>query len=262
MRLSMSYSIIANRYHFSLNPRMPIEVFFFLNWETLFYFFISSSRARRSIANPRDIETSSRSIPVTRYPLLLSLSIRTRDSPLLPPSASSDCPVFLERVLASVPFPPLLLRPLFLFLPPPVENPYTLLAGPSGRARRGARRVVCSLFRKNRRFLVSPPAHRFLRRTFADVLPLSSRKFFYNFRIVLFRSSPFFYLCAVSRTVGFFFHYQPSLPSVFFIRLCFRFFIFTSFYLFNLLTLSRALLDLSYFRHTDGTFVSFFGKFY
>lgn len=81
---------------------------------------------------------------------------------------------------------------LSLFLPA-VENPYTILADPSGQVQREVqvRRVVCSLFGENRRagsrFTALPSS------TFADVLPLSSRKkFFYNFRIVLFCPSSFF----------------------------------------------------------------------
>lgn len=71
-----------------------------------------------------------------------------------------------------------------------------------------------------------PRAH-FLRRTFAGVFPLSSRKkFFYNFRIVLFRPSPFFQPRAGrSPRVGFTPPSSAALPrpSVFY------FLVFTSF---------------------------------
>lgn len=79
-----------------------------------------------------------------------------------------------------------------------VEDPYTLLAGSSGQVQRGIRRAVCSLFGEDRRFsfqpLVFPSVRPFsLARTTGDVLPLSSRKKFYNFRIALFRPVPFFF---------------------------------------------------------------------
>jgi len=222
MRLSVPYSIIANRYRFALSPP-PLpppngNKSFFRNWETLFYFSIRVRRATRPPAfnaNPRDIETGLGEHPLaTQYPpprpFYLAREIRC-----------SRLPATVQFFLGaySRPFPPLLLRPSSspsAFLPPS-ENPYTLLAGSSDRAQRGARRVVCSLFRENRRFLVSPPVHPSAV-SFAgpspDVLPLSSRKkFFYNFRIVPFRPSPFFYLpCRSfsSRIVGFSFHYQPS----------------------------------------------------
>lgn len=113
---------------------------------------------------------------------------------------------FLVRVLALVPFPLRLRSTPFLPLPSPVKNLYTFLVR-SKSSEESAERFVLSLFDENRRFSVSQtvplplsfrhpfplPRAYFLRRTFVDVFPLSSRKkFFYNFRIVLFRPSSFF----------------------------------------------------------------------
>lgn len=111
---------------------------------------------------------------------------------------------------------------------------FTFLAGPNGRVQRGVLWAICSLLDESRRSSVSPsvpppfsfcrslPRH-FLRRTFAEVFPLSSRKkFFYNFWIVLFRLSRFFQpRAARSPRVSFIPSSSAALPTATHIRLCF-----------------------------------------
>lgn len=116
---------------------------------------------------------------------------------------------------------------------PTVKNLYVL-----GWAKRpspaGSPLSGCSLLNESRRSSVSPSvpppfsfcrslSRHFLRRTFAGVFPLSSRKkFFYNFWIVLFRPSRFFQpRAARSPRVSFIPSSSAALPTATHIRLCF-----------------------------------------
>lgn len=157
--------------------------------------------------------------------ILFSVRIRVEsrdietDSGPSPRSDGWPSPLFLSVLLSAFPNTPVfhsrtyLHQSSFLFLfyvlscsssLPTVKNLYTFFAGPNGQVQQGVRRAVCFLLDESCCSSVSPsvppppssgrslPRH-FLRRTFAGVFPLSSRKkFFYNFWIVLFRPSRFF----------------------------------------------------------------------
>lgn len=136
-----------------------------------------------------------------------------------------------------------ILRPLLLFLPSDSQESLHVLGrferpGPVGRR---VRRAVCFLLDESRRSSVSPSvppppsscrplSRHFLRRTFTGVFPLSSRKkFFYNFRIVLFRLGSSSHVQVVlPKSVSPLHHQPPSLrPPT---SVCvFYFLVFTSF---------------------------------
>lgn len=159
------------------------------------------------------------------------LSFSSFSSCLSQPSGFS-----FARVLAPVQFP-LPLRSILSCSSslPTVKNPYTFLTGPNSSRSSGesaerfalfwTRTAVRSFHRLSHRYprLAAPLPRYFLRRIFAGVFPLSSRKkFFYNFRIVLFRSSLFFQPRASrSPQVGFTPPSSVALPTAAHVRLCF-----------------------------------------